>query len=113
MAVNTILLDFSVDPNCVKNDNQLSVISTNVENVLRDYLTNMKLQNNMMLDDSLFKLYSGDLGVICTVRVFNNGLVTINIEYYKGDKQEPLIDYEVTHVILAGLNRNNLYICSD
>ncbi|GJQ75341.1 hypothetical protein Trydic_g23521 [Trypoxylus dichotomus] len=94
MAVNTILLDFSVDPNCVKNDNQLSVISTNVENVLRDYLTNMKLQNNMMLDDSLFKLYTGDLGVICTVRVFNNGLVTINIEYYKGDKQEPMIDYE-------------------
>ena len=99
MAVHTILLDFSVHPDQVNNENKLCVIFTNVENVLRDYLTNMNMVNSVSLQDSYFKLYTCDRGATCTLRAFNNGLITINIDYYKAEKQEPLISYEViTHI---------------
>lgn len=94
MAVNTVLLDFSVDPKEVKNESQLSVISTNVENILRDYLTNLKLISTFSLEGGVFKLYSSDMGSITNVRIFSNGLITINIEYYKGEKQDPLLTFE-------------------
>lgn len=98
MAVNTILMDFSIDPKQVKNDSQLSVILTNVENILRDYLTNLKLINTFSVEDGIFKLYSSDLGSIVNIRIFGNGLITVNIEYYKGEKQEPLLSFEVNNL---------------
>lgn len=95
MAVNTILLDFSVDPNQIKNDSQQSIMSTNIENVLRDYLTNLKLSCTIPIEGGLFKLYTSDFGATTNVRIFSNGLITINIEYFKADKQEPMFTFEV------------------
>lgn len=97
MAVNTLLLDFSVDQSEVKTESQISVITTNVENILRDYLTNLKLINSINVDGGLFKLYTSDKGAVSNIRVYNNGLITINIEYYKGEKQEPLLSFEVSY----------------
>lgn len=95
MAVNTLLLDFSVDPAQVQNDNQTSVLLTKVENILRDYLSNLKLINNFNLDGSTVKVFTSDLGTVTTLRIYNHGLITINIEYFKGDNQEPVISFEV------------------
>lgn len=94
MAVNTLLLDFSVDPAQVQNDNQMSVLLTKVENILRDYLFNLKLINNFNLDGSTVKVFTSDLGTVTTLRIYNHGLITINIEYFKGDNQEPVITFE-------------------
>lgn len=95
MAVNTILLDFSVDPAQVQSDNQISILLTKIENILRDYLTNIKLINNFTVDGSTIKVFTSDLGTLTTLRIYNHGLITINIEYFKGDNQEPVISFEV------------------
>lgn len=95
MAVNTILLDFSVDPAQVQSDNQISILLTKIENILRDYLTNIKLINNFTVDGSTIKVFTSDLATLTTLRIYNHGLITINIEYFKGDNQEPVISFEV------------------
>lgn len=98
MAAHTLLLDFSVDPTQVKSESQLSLLSTNMENILRDYLSNLKLVTSFNIDGGLFRLYTSDLGAVTSLRIFNNGLITLNVEYYKGDKQEPLLSFEVSEL---------------
>ncbi|XP_018567415.1 spermine synthase isoform X1 [Anoplophora glabripennis] len=94
MAVNTILLDFSVDPSVVKNESRLSVVATNVENILREYLTSLKHINSFNYDGGLIKVYTCDPGATVNLRVYSNGLITINVDYFKGDKQEPILTYD-------------------
>lgn len=96
MAANTLLLDFSVQPNDLKNDHDLSVAASKIESVLRDYLSNLKTVNSLPVDGGLLKLYTSDRGVTTSVRVYNSGLITVNIDYFKGDGQEPVLDYKVT-----------------
>ncbi|KAJ8980823.1 hypothetical protein NQ317_000556 [Molorchus minor] len=91
MAVNTILLDFSVDPSTVKNESQLPILATNVENVLRDYLSNLKHVNSFNLNGGLVKIYTSDPGATINLRVYDNGLITVNIDYFKGEEQEPIV----------------------
>lgn len=95
MAVNTVLLDFTVDPKDVKNESQLLVVAGDIENVLRDHLSNFQYVHSLQIDNGVFKLYTSDFGGVISLRIFSNGLITLNIEYYKGDKQEPILSYEV------------------
>lgn len=95
MSVNTILLDFSVDPSAVKNESQVSVVCSNIENVLREYVTNLKTLTTIPFETDLFKLFSSDGGVSIILRIFNTGLITLNIEYLKAEAQESQISFEV------------------
>ncbi|XP_015836536.1 spermine synthase isoform X2 [Tribolium castaneum] len=99
MSVNTILMDFSVDPSAVKNDSQVSVVSSNIENVLREYLANLKTLTTIRLETDVLRLYSSDGGLSATLRIFNTGLITLNIEYLKGESQEALLSFERTKVL--------------
>ncbi|KAJ8967008.1 hypothetical protein NQ314_003125 [Rhamnusium bicolor] len=94
MSVNTILLDFSVDPNSVKNESQLPVVAANFEGILRDYLTNLKPINSFNISGGLVRIYTSDPNTTVTLRVYDHGLITVSIEYLKGDKQEPILSYE-------------------
>ncbi|XP_060533638.1 spermine synthase isoform X2 [Cylas formicarius] len=96
MAVNTILLDFSVDPNVVKNNS--SVLSTNIENVLRDFLSGLKTVSCFSLDGSSVKIYTAEPGILLNLRIYTSGLVTVNIDYFKGDKQEAILSFELSKV---------------
>ncbi|KAK4878129.1 hypothetical protein RN001_010635 [Aquatica leii] len=93
-TVQTTLLDFSVDPKDVKNESQLSILTTNIENVLRDFLINLKLMSTFSLDGEIYKVYTGDMKSVVTLRIFNSGLITINIEYLKGENQDDLLPIE-------------------
>ncbi|XP_044261658.1 spermine synthase isoform X2 [Tribolium madens] len=99
MSVNTILMDFSVDPSAVKNDSQVSVVSSNIENVLREYLANLKTLTTIRLETDVLRLYSSDGGLSATLRIFNTGLITLNIEYLKVESQEALLSFERTKVL--------------
>ncbi|XP_063927037.1 spermine synthase-like isoform X2 [Zophobas morio] len=99
MSVHTTLLDFSVDPSAVKNESQVSVVCSNIENVLREYLTNLKTLATIPFETDLLKLYSSDGGVSATLRVFQTGLITLNIEYLKAESQEAQLSFERTKVL--------------
>lgn len=100
MAVNTLLLDFSIDPSQVKSENQITILTTKVENILRDFLTNFKSANSFHVEGSTIKIYTSDLGTITTLRVYDHGLLTLNIEYYKGETQEAVVSFEVSILYL-------------
>ncbi|CAH1381688.1 hypothetical protein MTP99_005634 [Tenebrio molitor] len=94
MSVNTILMDFSVDPSTVKNESQVSQVCSNIENVLREHLTSLKTLTTVPFDADTLKLYSFDGGVAATLRVFNTGLITLNIEFLKAEAQESHLTFE-------------------
>ncbi|KAF5284611.1 hypothetical protein FQA39_LY16969 [Lamprigera yunnana] len=94
MSVHTTLLDFSVDPKVIKNESQLLILATNIENVLRDYLVNLKLMSTFSLDGGCYKVYTGDMGSIITLRIYDSGLITISMEYLKGEDQQYLLTLE-------------------
>lgn len=73
----------------------MTALAETIESILKDYLANLKSLNTLNIDGGLFKLYSSDFGAITNLRIYNNGLITINIDYYKEEKQEPLLTYEV------------------
>lgn len=95
MSVNTILLDFTVDPSTVKNESQISTLLSNIENVLREYLTNLKKLTTVSLEADRVFLYSSDGSATINIRVSNTGLLTLNIEFLIGEAQEPLLSFEV------------------
>ncbi|KAK5647159.1 hypothetical protein RI129_002051 [Pyrocoelia pectoralis] len=94
MSVYTLLLDFSVDPKNVKNESHLSLLSSNIENILRDYIRNLKLITTLSVAGGSLNMYSGDMGSIITLRIFSNGTITLNIEYLKGDDQDYILTLE-------------------
>ncbi|RZB39879.1 spermine synthase [Asbolus verrucosus] len=116
MSVNTILMDFSVDPSAVKNESQVSTACSSVENVLREHLPNLKTLTTIPSETDLLKLYSSDGGVSATLRVFNTGLITLNIEYLKAESQEPLLSFERCKVLKqdisehVGAGRSQAYV---
>ncbi|XP_018321679.1 spermine synthase isoform X1 [Agrilus planipennis] len=108
MAAHTVLLDFTVDSNQTKNESQKSSISTTIENILRDYLSELKQVSTVPFDDSICKLYTSESNVLITIRIFKNGLVTLNIEYYKPDNKEPLFSFERTNQLKKDLSESLL-----
>lgn len=110
MAVNSILLDFSVDPSLAKSEASLSVLSTNIENVLRDFLTGLKAASSFEVEDSLVKVFTASHGAVVNLRMFNNGLVILNIDYYKGEKQEPLLSIDKCHALERDLKERVVQI---
>ncbi|XP_014242677.1 spermine synthase isoform X2 [Cimex lectularius] len=88
MAVNTILLDFTVKSSEMHMHEEL------VTKVLGNYLPQLNKTFNRRMDDGGFLLVlTADRGAFVTVRGFPQGLITLNIEYYKKDSEEEIINF--------------------
>lgn len=71
-------------------------LQESVEKVLLEYLPSLKQQYTHRMSASLVVLYHSDKDVLITVRIFDRGLVSCNIEYYKEETDPPLLTYEVS-----------------
>lgn len=99
MSVQTILLDFSMDPARLGDENGQKAVFTQLETVLKDYVPNLILAADIKVDGGSLKLLTGKKGTTVFVRLFDRGLVTVNIEYYKEDNEEPLISFKVSSIL--------------
>lgn len=95
MSVQTLLLDFSVDPARLGDENGQKTVFNQLETVLKDYIPNLILAAEVKVDGGSLKLLTGKKGSTVAVRLFDRGLVTVNVEYYKEDSEEPLINFKV------------------
>lgn len=95
MSVKTILLDFSIDPARLSDESGQKAVFTQLETVLKEYVPNLILAADIKIDEGSLKLLTGHRGSSVTVRLFDHGLVTVNIEYYKEENEEPLINFKV------------------
>lgn len=99
MAINTILLDLSVDPEKIAEKTALKLA---IESVLAKFIAELKESYSTSFQGGGFLSgYTGVLDSFVTVRGFPRGLVAVNIEYYKDDDAEPLLTFEVCFVVLV------------
>jgi len=45
-------------------------------------------------------IYSGPRASIINIRAYSNGLITVNVDYYLGDGEKPLLTLEVNNSML-------------
>lgn len=96
MAVNTILLDFSVNTSKITDSKEREVLKESIEKVLSTFISELKLEHETeMAGGGFLVVLTATRGTFITVRGFPQGLVSINIEYYKGDSEEHIISFQV------------------
>ncbi|XP_026490071.1 spermine synthase isoform X2 [Vanessa tameamea] len=105
MSVQTILLDFSMDPARLGDESGQKAVFSQLETVLKDYVPNLILAADIKIDGGSLKLLTGKKGTTVSVRLFDRGLVTVNIEYYKEDNVEPLISFKSAKVLESQLKK--------
>lgn len=67
--------------------------------MLKEYIPNLILATELKLEGGSLKLLTGKKGSTVSVRLFDRGLVTVNIEYYKEENEEPLINLKSARVL--------------
>lgn len=95
MAANTVLMDFSIEPSRIGDElsrkDMVKVIKENLEK----YFGNLKLIYDMLVDDGYMCILNDTAATIFTIRFFKEGLITINIEYWKKKCDSQKISFEV------------------
>ncbi|KAF9800533.1 hypothetical protein SFRURICE_005209 [Spodoptera frugiperda] len=99
MSVQTLLLDFSIDPARLGDEIGQKTVFGQLETVLKEYIPNLILATELKLEGGSLKLLTGKKGSTVSVRLFDRGLVTVNIEYYKEENEEPLINLKSARVL--------------
>lgn len=95
MAANSVLLDFSIEPSRITDElSRKDIVKVIKENVEK-YFGNLKIVYDMLVDDGYLCILSDNTGVIFSLRFFNEGLITINIEYFKKEADPQKISFEV------------------
>ncbi|XP_058057415.1 spermine synthase isoform X1 [Anopheles bellator] len=104
MSANTILLDFSLDPARINDEESRKDIVKLCKDNLEKYLVGLKLTYDMLTSDGyLCMLNETGSGTIVTIRFFQQGLITINVEYYRKDGDQPIISFENMKSLENGL----------
>ncbi|GLV34397.1 Spermine synthase [Carabus blaptoides fortunei] len=69
------------------------------------------------MSGSTIKIFASDFGTLTTLRIYNHGLITINIEYFKWENQKPVIWFERSEEIeksligsISALDRSQVYV---
>uniref|UniRef100_A0A182QE41 PABS domain-containing protein n=1 Tax=Anopheles farauti TaxID=69004 RepID=A0A182QE41_9DIPT len=104
MSANSILLDFSLDPARIIDEISRKDIVRVCKEGLEKYLAGLKISYDMLTTDGyLCLLNETGTGTIVTIRFFEQGLITINVEYYRKDGDEPKISFDNMKMLENGL----------
>lgn len=97
MAANTVLLDFSIEADRVIDELSRKDVMKVIKENLEKYFGNLNIIYDLnVVDGGYLSILNDNSGVIINVRFFNEGLITLNIEYYKNEADPPKISFEVS-----------------
>lgn len=96
MAVQTILLDFSIEPSRISDDESRKDLVKVLENGLTEHFPQLKLCYELTTADGCLVLFSENQSLYFHVRLFNHGIITINAEYFKPDAEAQIISFDVS-----------------
>lgn len=96
MAANSVLFDFSIEASRVTDESSRKDIVKVIKENLEKYFSTLKTVYDMLVDDGYLCILSDNSGVIFSLRFFNEGLITINIEYFKKDSEPTKLSFEVS-----------------
>jgi len=96
MALQTILFDFTLDAEKTTTSSQRQEVARIVRNELEHVFSQLELAYSMeSADNGYFAVLHENKETIITCRIFQQGLLTINVEYYLADGKEPLMSFDV------------------
>jgi spermine synthase len=95
MAANSVLLDFSIEPSRISDESSREDMVKVIKENLEKYFGNLKLIYDMLIDDGYMCILNDNSSTIFSIRFFNAGIITLNIEYWKGESDSQRISFEV------------------
>ncbi|XP_030572373.1 spermine synthase isoform X1 [Drosophila novamexicana] len=95
MAAQTILFDFTLDAGKTATAIQRQEVARIVRNELEHVFSQLELAYSMeSMDNGYFSVLHENKETIITCRIFQQGLLTINVEYYLADGKEPIMSFD-------------------
>ncbi|KAM7355470.1 spermine synthase isoform 2-T2 [Cochliomyia hominivorax] len=94
MAAQTILFDFTVDKERTSDAKERQEIAKVLRHELEHIFPQLEMAYQMPMDDGYFAVLSENKETFVTLRIFPQGLVTINVEYYLEDGKEQLMSFD-------------------
>lgn len=105
MSANSVLLDFSLDPTRINDEVSRKDIVKLCKEHLEKYISGLKITYDMLTEDGYLCILNAPGAVITTIRFFNQGLITVNIEYFRAESEAPKITFEVRRLFFfLGVN---------
>lgn len=98
MSVQTVLLDFTIDPHRIGDEIGRKDLLKIVKLGLEKYFPNLKFTYDVLTDDGYLVLLSDKNLTFINIRFFNHGIITINIEYFKGEQEQQQFSFDVSSV---------------
>lgn len=99
MSAETVLLDLTIDPSRIGDEVAQKDVVKLLEKGLLEYFPQLKLVFETSTFDGHLCIFSHLDSVYVHARFFNNGIVTINIEFFKGDNEQPLVSFDVSIIL--------------
>lgn len=96
MSVQTVLLDFSIDPVRIGDEVASKDLLKFIKQGLKKYFENLKFVYDLKTEDGYLCLFTDKNLVFIQIRFFNHGIITINIEYFKGETENQIMSFEVS-----------------
>lgn len=96
MAAQTVLLDFSIDSSRISDEVAQKDLVKLLEKGLLEYFPQIKLIFETSTSDGHLCVFSQNDTIYLNIRLFNHGIVTINIEFFKDDAEQPHVNFDVS-----------------
>ncbi|KAH8316732.1 spermine synthase [Drosophila bipectinata] len=97
MAAQTILFDFTLDKDKTSDEKQRQDVAKILRNELEHIFPQLELAYCMESpDNGYFAVLHENKATVITVRIFQHGLLTLNVEYFLPEGKEPVLSFEST-----------------
>ncbi|XP_071455496.1 spermine synthase isoform X2 [Hetaerina americana] len=107
MAVHTIMMDFTIKSNSPGDSEERQNLINTLESALSTHVKDLKILQTTEVVDGFIVFFLGYKGTLVTARAFEKGVLTVNVEFYKGKDEDPLMNFEVVRKI-EGVIRESL-----
>ncbi|XP_071455494.1 spermine synthase isoform X1 [Hetaerina americana] len=94
MAVHTIMMDFTIKSNSPGDSEERQNLINTLESALSTHVKDLKILQTTEVVDGFIVFFLGYKGTLVTARAFEKGVLTVNVEFYKGKDEDPLMNFE-------------------
>lgn len=96
MSAETVLLDLAIDSSRISDSTGQKDVLKLLEQGLLEFFPQLKLIFETSTSDGHLYVFSQNGTIILHLRFFNHGIITINVEFFKGDAEQSLVSFDVS-----------------
>ncbi|XP_016965987.1 spermine synthase isoform X2 [Drosophila biarmipes] len=100
MAAQTILFDFTLDKDKTADEEGRQQVAKILRNELEHLFPQLELAYSMESpENGYFAVLHENKDTVVTCRIFQHGLLTLNVEYFLPDGKEPIISFDAMRTV--------------